>query len=96
MEEKGQINRVFIDGTFYTLVQRVYFLLVLLFLVSATALTLSVLYEEGQSRIELQTKVPEDLAKISQPWEVLVESTYERYHISHTIKTLTMLNWQVK
>ena len=76
MEEKGQINRVFIDGTFYTLVQRVYFLLVLLFLVSTTALTLSVLYEEGQSRIELQTKVPEDLAKISQPWEVLVESTY--------------------
>ena len=57
MEEKGQINRVFIDGTFYTLVQRVYFLLVLLFLVSTTALTLSVLYEEGQSRIELQTKV---------------------------------------
>ena len=48
----------------------------LLFLVSTTALTLSVLYEEGQSRIELQTKVPEDLAKISQPWEVLVESTY--------------------
>ena len=76
MEEKGQINRIFIDGTFYTLVQRVYFLLVLLFLVSTTALTLSVLYEEGQSRIELQTKVPEDLAKISQPWEVLVESTY--------------------
>ena len=66
MEEKGQINRVFIDGTFYTLVQRVYFLLVLLFLVSTTALTLSVLYEEGQSRIELQTKVPEDYAKISQ------------------------------
>ena len=66
MEEKGQINRVFIDGTFYTLVQRVYFLLVLLFLVSPTALTLSVLYEEGQSRIELQTKVPEDYAKISQ------------------------------
>ena len=76
MEEKGPINRVFIDGTLYTLVQRVYFLLVLLFLVSTTALTLSVLYEEGQSRIELQTKVPEDLAKISQPWEVLVESTY--------------------
>ena len=76
MEEKGQINRVFIDGTFYTLVQRVYFLLVLLFLVPTTALTLSVLYEEGQSRIELQTKVPEDHAKISQPWEVLVESTY--------------------
>ena len=66
MEEKGQINRVFIDGTFYTLVQRVYFLLVLLFLVSTTALTLSVLYEEGQSRIELQTMVPEDYAKISQ------------------------------
>ena len=48
------------------LVQRVYFLLVLLFLVSTAALTLSVLYEEGQSRIELQTKLPEDYAKISQ------------------------------
>ena len=66
MEEKGQINRVFIDGTFYTLVQRVYFLLVLLFLVSTTALTLSVLYEEGQSRIELQTKVPGQNLTLSQ------------------------------
>ena len=65
MEEKGPI-----DGTLFTfnvcLVQRVYFLLVLLFLVSTAALTLSVLYEEGQSRIELQTMVPEDYAKISQ------------------------------